>query len=118
MSYKDISWTKLEASVAIDLKVDEKHVRQARKIFDQEGYVIVTDTSTRGRGSANYNQSIYKPISIQHLTAMVVWVDKQHSMGETVTNITINLHIARWTSVASLVVLDDLICYFSAKLLR
>ena len=85
-SYYDISWTKLEEMVAMDLKVDVKHVRQARKVFDQDGCVIVADTSTRGRGSANYDQSIYKKITIEHLTAMVVWVDKQHSKGETVTN--------------------------------
>ena len=91
--FEEISWTKMENEVAEELKVDAKHVREARKVFDEEGRcVIVSDTSRRGRGSDNYDKSIYQRIYQHHLAAMVVWVDKQHSKGETVTN----QHLRNW----------------------
>ena len=76
--YDEISWTAMARKVANDLKVDEKHVMQARKTFEEEEAIVVTDSSNRGRGSANYDVASYRKVYQHHLASMVVWVDKQH----------------------------------------
>ena len=81
------TWTLIEEAVARDFCVRREHLTEIRRIFLDEGDVVVFGTeNARGGAAENYDHSSQQKVSSEHLKEMVKYIDQQHSEGRSVTN--------------------------------
>jgi hypothetical protein len=82
-----ITWTSIEEEVARDFCVGREYLTEIRRIFLDEGDVVVFGTeNARGGAAEKYDHSSQQKVSIEHLKEMVKFIDQQHSEGRSVTN--------------------------------
>jgi hypothetical protein len=83
-----ITWTSIEEEMARDFCVRREHLTEIRRIFLDEGDVVVfgTENARGGAAAENYDHSSEQKVSIEHLKEMVKFIDQQHSEGRSVSD--------------------------------
>jgi hypothetical protein len=82
-----INWTLIEEAVARDFCVRREYLTELRRIFLDEGDVVVFGMeNARGGAAENYDHSTQQKVSSEQLIEMVKYIDQQHSEGRSVTN--------------------------------
>jgi transposase len=82
-----ITWTLVETEVARDFCVRREHLTELRRVFVDEGDVVIFGKeNARGGAAEKYDHSTQQKVSSEHLIEMIKFIDQQHSEGRSVTN--------------------------------
>ena len=69
-SFEDVNWSAIDKAVAKDFKADQKHVTELRKTFEKEQSAVAQESKNRGRGSDQYDKSLYQNVYPEHFAEL------------------------------------------------